>query len=210
MTNWIFLFFQEVLGENRLKLLPKLVFFKDLGFYLAWWTALALQFGHRQSVDFDFFISKEINTEELFNQILEEFKNEKVIKTFEEKNTLYLEINDIKISFMTYKYDLLESLIETDFLNISSFVDIWVMKLWAIQNRATNKDYVDIYYILQKINILDLIQKFNEKFWKVVSENIILKSLVYFDDIDEEELIMNDKKTFEEIKNHLILLSKNI
>jgi hypothetical protein len=33
---------------------------------------------------------------------------------------------------------------------------------------------------------------------------------VYFDDIDEEELIMNDKKTFEEIKNHLILLSKNI
>jgi predicted nucleotidyltransferase component of viral defense system len=111
---------------------------------------------------------------------------------------------------MTYKYNLLESLIETDFLNISNFVDIWVMKLWAIQNRATNKDYVDIYYILQKIKILDLIQKFYKKFWKVVSENIILKSLVYFDDIDEEELIMNDKKTFEEIKNHLIILSKNI
>jgi hypothetical protein len=83
-----------------------------------------LQFGHRQSIDFDFFILKEINTEELFNQILEEFKNEKVIKIFEEKNTLYLEINDIKISFMTYKYNLLESLIETDFLNISNFVDI--------------------------------------------------------------------------------------
>ena len=210
MINWTHLYLQEVLDKNRLELLPKLKYFKILGFYLAGWTALALQFWHRQSIDFDFFIKSNIDTENLYENILEEFKNEKVIKTFEENNTLYIEINDIKISFMTYKYDLLEDFIQTEYINISSFIDIWAMKLWAIQNRATNKDYVDIYYILHKININELIWKFYRKFWKVVSENIILKSLVYFDDIDNEELIMNDKTTFEEIKKYLIsLVSKN-
>lgn len=206
MKNWIHLYLQEVLDKNRLELLPKLVFFKNLWFYLVGWTALALQFWHRQSIDFDFFIKSDINTKELFEKILEEFKDEKVIKTFEENNTLYIEINNVKISFMTYKYDLLEDFIETEYINISSFIDIWAMKLWAIQNRATNKDYVDIYYILHKINLNELIWIFNKKFWKVVSENILLKSLIYFDDIDHEELIINDKITFQEIQKYLISL----
>ena len=210
MINWTYLYLQEVLDKNRLELLPKISFFKDLGFYLAGWTALALQFWHRKSIDFDFFISSDIDTKKLYKDILKEFKTDKVIKTFEENNTLYIEINDVKISFMTYKYDLLEELIKTEYLDIASFIDIWAMKLWAIQNRATNKDYVDIYYILHKVNILDLIWKFYQKFWRVVSENILLKSLVYFDDIDNEELIMNEKINFEDVKKYLIVLISKI
>ena len=210
MINWTYLYLQEVLDKNRLELLPKISFFKDLGFYLAGWTALALQFWHRKSIDFDFFISSDIDTKKLYKDILKEFKTDKVIKTFEENNTLYIEINDVKISFMTYKYDLLEELIKTEYLDIASFIDIWAMKLWAIQNRATNKDYVDIYYILHKVNILDLIWKFYQKFWRVVSENILLKSLVYFDDIDNKELIMNEKINFEDVKKYLIVLISKI
>lgn len=210
MINWTYLYLQEVLDKNRLELLPKISFFKDLGFYLAGWTALALQFWHRKSIDFDFFISSDIDTKKLYKDILKEFKTDKVIKTFEENNTLYIEINDVKISFMTYKYDLLEELIKTEYLDIASFIDIWAMKLWVIQNRATNKDYVDIYYILHKVNILDLIWKFYQKFWRVVSENILLKSLVYFDDIDNEELIMNEKINFEDVKKYLIVLISKI
>ena len=210
MINWTYLYLQEVLDKNRLELLPKISFFKDLGFYLAGWTALALQFWHRKSIDFDFFISSDIDTKKLYKDILKEFKTDKVIKTFEENNTLYIEINDVKISFMTYKYDLLEELIKTEYLDIASFIDIWAMKLWVIQNRATNKDYVDIYYILHKVNILDLIWKFYQKFWRVVSENILLKSLVYFDDIDNKELIMNEKINFEDVKKYLIVLISKI
>ena len=98
MKNWTNLFLQEVLDKKRLKLLEKLIFFTEKWYYLAWWTALALQVWHRQSIDFDFFIQKNINTDKLFKEILNQFKNEKVIKTYEEKNTLYVEINWIKIS----------------------------------------------------------------------------------------------------------------
>jgi len=209
MKNWIHLYFQEVLDKKRLDLLPKLKFFKDLGFYLAWWTALALLYWHRESIDFDFFINKDINTNDLFIKILNNFKNEKVIKTFEEKNTLYIEINDIKLSFMTYKYDLLEELIETEYLDLLSDKDISAMKLWAIQNRATNKDYVDLYFILHKYSLLDIISNFYSKFWNVVNENLLRKSIVYFDDIEEEELILHKKIDFDDVKSYLINIVKN-
>ncbi len=206
MKNWINLYFQEVLDKKRLWLLEKLIFFKKLGFYLAWWTALALQFWHRQSIDFDFFINENIDTKKLYKKILDEFKQEKVIKTFEEENTLYIEINNIKLSFMTYKYNLLKDLIETKYLNIAHFIDIWTMKLWAIQNRATNKDYIDLYYILQKLKLKELINYFYKKFDYIVNENILLKSLVYFDDIENQDLILNDDINFEQVKKYLINL----
>jgi hypothetical protein len=38
------------------------------------------------------------------------------------------------------------------------------MKIWALQKRATKKDYVDIYYLLQKMNVFELIDCFYEKF----------------------------------------------
>ena len=209
MKNWTQLYFQEVLGKKRLDLLPKLIFFRNLGFYLAWWTALALQYWHRESIDFDFFIDSDIDTNELFIKILEEFKNEKVIKTFEEKNTLYVEINDIKISFMAYKYDLLEKLIETEYLNLLSDIDISAMKLWTIQNRATNKDYVDLYCILHRYSLQKIILNFYNKFWNVVNENLLKKSLVYFDDIAEEQLVLHKDITFEDVKKYLINVIKN-
>ena len=208
MKKWIALYFQEVLDKNRLKLLPKLKFFKKKWFYLAWWTSLALQYWHRESIDFDFFINENIDTEILFKEILEEFKEEKIIKTYEENNTLYIEINDIKISFMTYKYDLLKKLIETEYLNLLSDIDISAMKLWAIQNRATNKDYVDLYYILQNYSLITIISKFYEKFWYIVNENMSKKSLIYFDDIEEQELILHKNLTFEEVKVFLVKIIK--
>ncbi len=55
MKNWIHLYFREVLNKKRLELLPKLSFFKEKWFYLAWWTALALQYWHRESIDFNLF-----------------------------------------------------------------------------------------------------------------------------------------------------------
>ena len=204
MNNSINLYFQEVLDKKRLSLLPKLKFLKKSGFYLAWWTALALQYWHRKSIDFDFFIDKDIDTEKLFNEILEKLNNEKIVKTYEEKNTLYLEINWIKFSFITFKQKNIKDFLETENLKILSDIDIATMKIWTIQNRATNKDYVDLYYILKKYDLKEIIKNFYKKFWKIVNENLIKKSLVYFDDIVEEKLILKEKINFEDVKNFLI------
>jgi len=210
MKCWTSLYFQETLDKNRLELLPKFKLFKDLGFYLAWWTALALQFGHRQSIDFDFFINKDLDTKDLYDIILEKFKDDKIKKTFEEKNTLYIEINDVKLSFFTYDYDLLERHIDTEFMTIANFKDVWAMKLWAIQNRATNKDYVDLYFILKKTTLSDLFDMFYTKFWDwIVSKNHLLKSLVFFDDIIDEKLLMNHDISFKKVKKWLTKMVKD-
>lgn len=205
MKNWMNLYFQEVLDKSRLELLPKLKFFKDKWFYLAWWTSLALQYWHRKSIDFDFFIENDIDTKKLYDEILNIFIWEKVVKTFEENNTLYVEINDIKLSFFTYNYKLLQPLIITEYIYLAYKIDISSMKLWAIQNRATNKDYVDLFYLIKEFWIKSLIKHFYQRYWKVVNENLILKSLIYFEDIQNEELILRDKSlNFEKVKEYLI------
>lgn len=173
-------------------------------FYLAGWTWLALIFWHRESIDFDFFIDKDIDTEKLFLKLQGIFKDFEVIKFFEEKNTLYVLINDVKISFFTYKYANIDNFIETPYFKIASVKDIWAMKLWAIQNRATNKDYVDLYYIIKKIGINSLLSSFFEKYSQVSTKSHLVKSLIYFEDLTEEKLILKENITFEKIKKLLI------
>lgn len=175
-----------------------------MGFILGGGTALALIFGHRESIDFDFFIPNDIDTGVLFQKCQEIFSWKHIQKIHEEKNTLYIIVDEVKISFFTYIHVSIAPVIESEYFHIYSIEDIWAMKLWAIQNRATNKDYVDLYYIIQKLWLKDLLQTFFEKFWPVVTESYLLKSLIYFEDIIEEPLILHDTDTsFEKVKRYL-------
>lgn len=204
MNNSISLHFKEVLDSQRLWLLPYLTHFKEMWFILWWGTALALIFWHRESIDFDFFINKEIDTEKLFIECQKIFSGAEIIKTFEEKNTLYILVNGVKISFFSYFHKTIWTVQENEFLNIYSIEDISAMKLWAIQNRATNKDYVDLYYIVQKMWLEKTLQTFFQKFWNIVTESYLLKSLIYFDDIIEEALILKDNSlSFDIVKMYL-------
>ena len=78
------------------------------------------------------------------------------------------------------------------------------MKLSAITGRASNKDYIDLYYVLQDIDLADLLEQTSKKF-PDIDRNLILKSLVYFDDIEIEPIMFkNDKEIgFEKIKDFL-------
>ena len=155
-------------------------------------TALALQLGHRDSVDFDFFTNKNIDTKILFDSIQEAFKGRSVKKVQEEKNTLTVVIDgNIKISFFTYKYPLLDELVVEDNFRLASVRDIAYMKLSAIISRSTMKDYVDLYFILQSVNLDELLEGVIKKFPEI-DINLILKSLVYFDDIIDEEIIFKN------------------
>ena len=209
MNNWINLFLQEVLDKKRLELLPYFSYIKDMWFYLAGGTGLALQLGHRQSIDFDFFIKWNFDENQLFEELLKIFKSQAIKKIFSEKNTLYVEVGGVKISFFGYDYGLVKNLIETSYFNLASIEDIGAMKLWAIQKRATNKDYVDLYYILKKVWLNKLLEYFFMKYWNVVSEYLILKSLIYFDDIENDSLVLLDKwLDFEKVKNWLVEIVK--
>lgn len=203
--------FYNILDIKRKKILPLLEPLKK-DFYLAGGTALALQLGHRDSIDFDFFSKKNFNTEELFKKLTKIFKNYKIQKVQNEKNTLTIIVNkNIKLSFFTYSYPLLNPLISEEYLKLASIEDIACMKLSAIVSRSLEKDFVDLYFILQNNTLLKLL-KLSKKKFPSLDTNLIIKSLTYFDDIIEEPIIFKNNKNilFNKVKNFLLTTVKEI
>ena len=183
-----------VLSENRKKIIPSFVTWKN-EFYLAGGTGLALQIGHRDSVDFDFFTKNSFDPNKLIKKLTKIFdKNSfKVIQI--EKNTLSILLNlEIKISFMTYDYSVVSPFISTEYLNIASIPDIACMKLSTIMQRSALKDYVDLYEIM-KIYTLEQLLSFTKKKYPMIDSTIILKSLSYLEDIVDEPLIYKNEES---------------
>ncbi len=202
--------FYNILDKERIEILPKLKFFKK-EFYLAGGTALALQIGHRDSVDFDFFKQGELDTKKLFVEIQEVFDGCKILKIQEEKNTLTVLINEnIRLSFFVYKYDLLKDKKDEENLFLASVEDIACMKLSAILSRSSNKDYIDLYYIFKEYDFEEILKLCQKKFVDI-DLNLILKSLVYFEDVEIEPIIFKNGMEIEfvKIKNFLLDLVKN-
>lgn len=198
----------EILDKKRQELLPLFGTFKK-DFYLAGGTALALILGHRDSIDFDFFSQEEFSTEELYKKLQNTFKERSIKKIQEEKDTLTILIDGIKISFFSYPYEILDEFIDMKYLRIASLKDIGCMKLSTITSRATIKDYVDLYYILRKKNLDTLLTGCSEKFPQL-DKMLILKSLVYFNDIETSSLrfVRGKEINMEEIKKYFENLVK--
>ena len=202
------MFHYEILDTTRRRLLPKIAEIGG-GFYLAGGTALALQFGHRDSVDFDFFFIGDIDTTKLYEKCETVFAGENLEKTQEEKNTLSLTIaKDVRLSFFGYHYQLIDTPINSENLSLASPLDIGAMKLSAITGRSTMKDYVDLYFILQTISLPELLSATSKKF-PTLDQNLILKSLVYFSDIETEPILFmpgfsTDQKTIEDFLKNVV------
>jgi phosphopantetheine adenylyltransferase len=195
----------EVLDENRKKVLEKLSNFKDV-FYLAGGTSLALQLGHRDSIDFDFFTQDNFDENKLIEKIENIFglENTQIIQL--ERGTVTAIVDrKVKISFFNYKYNLLEKTIDTEYLNLASVLDIACMKMSAICSRSTNKDYVDLYFILKDMGLKSILESVKIKY-PTLDINVVLKSLVYFEDIESEPLMMYLEKDldFKIVENFLI------
>src|SRR3989344_2826381 len=140
----------EVLGRERLKLFYELSFLSKAGCYLAGGTALALQMGHRTSVDFDFYTKKHFQKNTLTNLFQDNLSNWpiKIIRDFD--NTFEIQAGkDIHLSCFYYQYPLLEKCVDISGVKIASVADIAAMKLVAISQRGKRRDFVDMYYLVK-------------------------------------------------------------
>lgn len=197
--------FYKILDKKRTEILKLFLDFKS-DFYLAGGTGLALQIGHRDSVDFDFFTRKSFDTVVLFSEVKKIFNGRKIKKTQEDENTLDIVIDEeIKVSFIKYDYKLIGDFIDCDYFKIASLEDIGCMKCSAIISRSLLKDYVDLYFIIKKIGLRNLLNLCERKF-KDVDISLILKSLIYFNDIVEEKIIFKNNKNIKlkEVKKFFI------
>ena len=152
------------------------------GFDLVGGTSLALQIGHRNSIDIDMFGNREIDTD-LFEEKLKSFG--KVEITQSTKNILISSINEIKVDFVNYKYPLLQETKIIDFIRLASKEDIAAMKLNAILGRGSRKDFIDLYFLLNEFSLQQMFGFFKDKYIEG-SEFLVYKSLTYFEDADSQ------------------------
>ena len=174
-------------------------------FYLAGGTALALQIGHRRSIDFDFFTEdKKFNLLLLKKRLL---KLGHMHTRSESEDTFNGSLNSISISFFSLPYKLIQKPLKYKNINLANKLDIAAMKLSAVSSRGSRKDFVDLYYLLDEYTLSEMITAYEKKYGKS-TENIycVLKGLVYF--VDAEKLPMPrmlKNITWRSIKNRILL-----
>lgn len=148
-------------------------------------TALALQYGHRNSIDLDFFGKLPEDKDEEFREMLRRYGNVVILK---EIRTIkcYL-INEIKVDFVNYKYLWIDDAICDDGLRLASPKDIAAMKINAVEGRGTKKDFVDIYFLLEKYSLTEILA-FYELKYPEHSQFRALISLSYFEDAEQQPM----------------------
>lgn len=166
-------------------------------FYLAGGTALGLQIGHRMSIDLDFFSAHGFDENHLVS-ILEKDYNASIISQYE--NTVLTNIKGVKVDIISHQYERLSNDIIVDGMRMASKDDIAAMKLNAVVNRGSKKDFVDVCFLLRDYTMNELITFHNRKYPNQ-NELLVLKSLTYFADADlEPEPLMIKKCSWDEIK----------
>ncbi len=152
-------------------------------FNLVGGTALALQMGHRNSIDIDMFGSSEINTI-LCIEKLSEFGDVQVTQST--KNILITKIDDVKVDFVNYKYPLLSEVLNVENIRMLSKKDIAAMKLNAIAGRGSKKDFIDLFFLLNEYTLEEMLSFYEQKY-NDGSVFMVQKSLTYFDDADLQQ-----------------------
>jgi Nucleotidyl transferase AbiEii toxin, Type IV TA system len=151
-------------------------------FYLVGGTALALQSGHRNSIDIDLFTQNDFTAEEIADLLDTEFS---FTTTLSRKNALLAVVNGIKTGFIRHNYPLLFPPITEEGITFLSKEDISAMKIHAIiQSGKRLKDYIDIYFLLEHFSLQQMLGFFTGKY-SYSNAMIAMKAINYFDDIDE-------------------------
>jgi Nucleotidyl transferase AbiEii toxin, Type IV TA system len=151
-------------------------------FYLVGGTSLALQLGHRNSVDIDLFVQHDFDDNEIIELIKSKYPIQEI---FRRQNTIICLINNIKTDFIKHDYPFINQPVQEDGITFFGKEDIAAMKLHAIiQSGKRLKDFIDIYFLLQHFSMQQLIDFFTQKY-SYSNPMIAMKAVTFFDEIDE-------------------------
>lgn len=172
-----------IVSPQTFQLIQQLQSLRELkDFFLVGGTALALQLGHRNSIDIDLFSQKDFTAEEIEELLRNKFT---YTTTLARKNTILAVVNNIKTDFIKHDYPLILPPIKEEGITFLSKEDITAMKFHAIiQSGRRLKDFIDIYYLLQHFSLKQMIDFFTTKY-SYSNPMIAMKAANYFDDIDE-------------------------
>ena len=150
-------------------------------FYLVEGTALALKIGHRKSIDIDLFSNFSFDALQVLEKLSFDYKFNLF---FSATNTLKGSINNVQVDIIAHRYPFVKEPELIENFSMLSVEDILAMKLNAIAVSGQRvKDFIDIYYFLQSYSLAEMVS-FYQKKYALGNEVNILKSIIYFDDVD--------------------------
>lgn len=166
-------------------------------------TALALQYGHRLSIDLDFF--GRINGD--FDWIEELSGLGKLAVVKESPNIHVYIVDGVKVDFVNYPYPWIDDAVREDGISLASPKDIAAMKVNAIEGRGSKKDFIDFYFLLQHYSLQEILDFYVQKY----PEHSLLRavmSLTYFEDAEMQYMPrMFADLAWEDVKS---LLQQNV
>jgi hypothetical protein len=192
-----------IISPETFKLIQELQQIPELkNFHLVGGTSLALQIGHRNSIDIDLYTNESFSCEKIIDSVSSVFKFE--VSNFQ-KNMVMGFINQVKTDFVLHQYPYINNPIFEEGISYLSMQDISAMKINAISRSGKRlKDFIDIYYLLEHFSIAEMVGFFCEKYPNTNSL-IAVKSLNCFDDIDEtiDPPMLKSPLSFDKIKDRI-------
>ncbi len=173
---------KETIDAATLELLKRLMGDERLqGFELVGGTSLALQMGHRISIDLDLFTEIEFEADEL-REYLE--RNYHLQTDYQAFATVKGEVEGVQVDCIAHAYPWLKPFVVEEGIRLASLEDICAMKLNAIAGNGTRiKDFVDVAHLSSRFSLEQMLKFYEEKYQ--ANPLMPLKGIVYFADINK-------------------------
>ena len=160
--------------------------FRRLQWYLAGGTALTLYFGHRRSLDLDFFTpQKKFQAHTLIDRFPPRFWETDILQN----DTVYGRLYEAKVSFIAYPHFVPQyPYYQYGHIDVLDPRDIATMKIVAISQRGSKRDFFDLFWNCQHQEPLLLILQRLARSYPAVGHNYhhILYILIYFVDAESD------------------------
>jgi len=195
---------EETVEPSTLGLLRKIVTLSELkNFRLVGGTALSLLYGHRKSIDLDFFTDQPFEKETLAEALSDNFGHIKV--TNDRSKSIYqCIIHDVKVDFVSGKDPFSNPIQLLDNIPFADTKDLIALKLNAVKGRGVKKDFWDLAKLLEFYSLENLFQFYHDRY-SYDDTFAVIRSVIYFDDaentIDPESL---DGMTWDKVKSTII------
>jgi len=184
----------DYLTENTRYVFEKLSTTKFIQDYtLVGGSALALQIGHRLSEDLDFvYYGEKLNINSIKRNISKIFPSYKILRE-DYDNQIDFVVNETRITFFCTEavlipFDVKDYSFRYKNINIATYKILASLKFSAISQRNTIRDYYDLYFLSKYfIELREIIEE-TKKFFPNISPIVYTETLVYTDDIPENDI----------------------
>jgi hypothetical protein len=168
-------------------------------------TSLALQLGHRISIDLDLFGLELPDKEHFLNEVGLYSEPISVQDYF-----FAYRIEGVKVDILKFPYPLIRPVLIDEGVRLASLEDIAAMKLIAVSNRGSKKDFFDLAVLLDHFDLREMLAFYEEKCGRELP-TYVLRSLCFFEDAEQDahpEMLI--KLSWDAVKNKIEIAVKNL